>query len=175
MDIDLLLQILWNSWRGAAAGPSGMTTEQKKILLDGDPGSSLLWDVATLFARGQLPEDILTAVRVGRMTALQKPDGGVRGIVVGDVFRRLVARTIAKQFAEQAEGHPPFPVRPLHEGGGGVRSTHRASTAVWMRMPLCCRLTGSGHTIRSRGGEIFEGWRTGGWREDHPVREAILR
>ena len=42
------------------------------------------------------------------MTALRKPDGGVRGIVVGDVFRRLVARTIAKQFAEQAEGatHP---------------------------------------------------------------------
>ena len=38
------------------------------------------------------------------MTALQKPDGGVRGIVVGDVFRRLVGRTLAKQFAEQAQG-----------------------------------------------------------------------
>ena len=34
------------------------------------------------------------------MTALQKPDGGVRGIVVGDVFRRVVARTIAQQYAK---------------------------------------------------------------------------
>ena len=108
LDIDVLFQSLRNSRRGAAAGPSGMTTEHLKILLDDAAGSSLLGDVATLFGRGQLPEDILTAVRVGRMTALQKPDGGVRGVVVGDVFRRLVARTIAKQFAEQAEGatHP---------------------------------------------------------------------
>ena len=85
-----------------------MTTEHLKILLDSAPGSSSLGDVTTLFARGQLPGDILTAVRVGRMTALQKPDGGVRCIVLGDVFRRLVARTIAKQFAVQAEGatHP---------------------------------------------------------------------
>ena len=118
LDIDLLLENLRNSRRGAARGPSGMTTEHSKILLDSTPGSSLLGDVATIFARGQLPKDNLTAVRVGRMTALQKLDGGVRGIVVGDVFRRLVARTIAKQFAEQAEGAThPFPIRPLHEGG----------------------------------------------------------
>ena len=39
----------------------------------------------------------------GRLTALKKPDGGVRGIVVSDVLRRLVARTIAKQYAEAAE------------------------------------------------------------------------
>ena len=37
------------------------------------------------------------------MTALQKDDGGVRGIVVGDVFRRLVARTISKQFSSRGE------------------------------------------------------------------------
>ena len=37
------------------------------------------------------------------MTALSKPDGGVRGIVVGDILRRLVARTMAKQFSKKAE------------------------------------------------------------------------
>ena len=108
LDIDLLLQNLRNSRRGAAGGPSGMTTEHLKILLESATGSSLLGEAATMFARGRIPEEILIAVRVGRMTALQKADGGIRGIVVGDVFRRLVARTIAKQFAEQAEGatHP---------------------------------------------------------------------
>ena len=33
-----------------------------------------------------------------RLTALTKPDGGVRGIATGCSLRRLVARTLAKQF-----------------------------------------------------------------------------
>ena len=33
------------------------------------------------------------------MVALQKPDGGVRGLVMSDVFRRLVGRTLAQQFS----------------------------------------------------------------------------
>ena len=37
------------------------------------------------------------------MTALRKTDGGVRGIVVGDFFRRVVARTIAQQIAQSVE------------------------------------------------------------------------
>ena len=40
---------------------------------------------------------------MGRITALRKPDGGVRGIVVGDFLRPFVARTIAKQIAKQVE------------------------------------------------------------------------
>ena len=45
-------------------------------------------------ARGQVPESIETAVKLGRMTALSKADGGVRGIV--DVIWRLVARTMSQ-------------------------------------------------------------------------------
>ena len=41
--------------------------------------------------------------RWSRLTALAKPDGGVRGIVVGDIVRRLVATTMAKQVAKKAE------------------------------------------------------------------------
>ena len=37
------------------------------------------------------------------MTALQKPGSGVRGMVAGDVIRRLVARTIAQQLSETVE------------------------------------------------------------------------
>ena len=86
LDVDLLLKNLRTSRRGAAAGGlSGMTTEHLKIILDSTECCALFGDVATLFARGQIPREILEGVRVGRMTALQKPDGGVRGIVVGDV------------------------------------------------------------------------------------------
>ena len=37
------------------------------------------------------PNSIRDIVRTGRLTALQKPSGGVRGIVAGDVIRRVVA------------------------------------------------------------------------------------
>ena len=40
---------------------------------------------------------------MGRLTTLKKPQGGITGIVVSDVFRRIIARTIAKQCAEAAE------------------------------------------------------------------------
>ena len=79
--------------------------------------TALLEEVATQFARGQVPE-VLLEVKLGRMTAFQKPDGRVRGMMVGDVFRPLVGRTLAKQFAEQAQGathhfqHVLHPCRP---------------------------------------------------------------
>ena len=45
----------------------------------------------------------MQAIRLGRITALSKPDGGVRWIVVGDIVRRLVARSIVKQIAKKVE------------------------------------------------------------------------
>ena len=59
--------------------------------------------LAGRFAQGQVPDNIVAAVRLGRLTALVKPAGGVRGIVVGDVFRRLVARTVAQQMGPAVE------------------------------------------------------------------------
>ena len=55
------------------------------------------------FARAQIPDEILQSIRMGRMTALQKPTGGVRGIVIGDFVRCLVARTIAQQLGPAVE------------------------------------------------------------------------
>ena len=34
---------------------------------------------------------------MGKLTTLRKPNGGVRGIVAGDVVRRLVAHTMAQR------------------------------------------------------------------------------
>ena len=39
-----------------------------------------------------------------RFTALRKPNGVVRGFVVGDVIRRVVARTLAQQLGPAVEG-----------------------------------------------------------------------
>ena len=46
------------------------------------------------FARVHVPQVVESS---RRMTALTKPDGGIRGIVSGDVIRWLVARAMAQQ------------------------------------------------------------------------------
>ena len=48
----------------------------------------------------------------GSHTVLRETDGGVREVVVGDIMRRLVARTMAKQIAKKVEkSHSSFPAR----------------------------------------------------------------
>ena len=65
--------------------------------------------MASALAMARVPEEIIEALRLGRLTALSKPDGGVRGIVVGDILRRMVARTLAKQISKKVEeGTAPF-------------------------------------------------------------------
>ena len=56
------------------------------------------WRMAQDLARAEVPPEV-DLIRLGRLTALQKPTGGVRGIVAGDIIRRLIARTITQQFA----------------------------------------------------------------------------
>ena len=88
----------------AAGGPSGMTAEHIKVVLESERVCSSLWRMCQEFARGHMPAEIL-AVRIGRMTALQKPQGGIRGIVVGDFIRCVVARTLAQQLSPAVEQH----------------------------------------------------------------------
>ena len=103
LDDDTFCRNLRSARRGAAPGPSGMTCEHLQPLLESDRDSALLCQVSNLLARGHVPPTVLQVLRLGRVTALKKADGGVRGIVVSDVLRRLVARTIAKQCASSAE------------------------------------------------------------------------
>ena len=107
-------------------GPSGMTAEHLKPMLETEVDSRYLYEVAVGFARGEAPQEVVNAL-MGRMTALQKDDGGVRGIVVGDVFRRLVARV------QQSWGecHSPFQFA-LSTRAGCESVTHviRAATDI---------------------------------------------
>ena len=88
------------SW--SSRGPSGMRTEHLRLLLDNEEDSNKFFEVVQSFAQANIPEKIFAVLRVGQMTAL-KPNGGVRGIVVGDVVRRLVAKTMAKQFTTKCK------------------------------------------------------------------------
>ena len=89
--------------KGAAAGPSGMTSEHLRPLLASSPMLHWLFRLGEHLVTAKVPDQVVEAVRMGRMTALRKPSGGVRGIVVGDVIRRLVARTVAQKVSSNVE------------------------------------------------------------------------
>ena len=84
--------------KGLTPGPSGMTCEHLRPPLNPPRFSFSL--MGEQLAQGVAPEASIHAVRVGRLTVLQKPDGGARGIVAGDVVRRLIARTMAQQMSD---------------------------------------------------------------------------
>ena len=44
-----------------------------------------------------MPGSVVEGLRVGRWVALSKAGGGLRALVMGDTFRRLVLRTLAQQ------------------------------------------------------------------------------
>ena len=89
------------SRKGAAPGPSGCTGEHLRVLLDDEHCAELLLGAARKLAIAQVPGAILPALRLGRMVALSKPSGDVRAVVMGDAFRRLVARTLAQQLSTE--------------------------------------------------------------------------
>ena len=72
-----------------------------RIGLESSVICALIGDAANQIARAQMPAELVQTIRLGKMTTLQKPDGGVRGIVVGDVFCRLTARTMAQQISNE--------------------------------------------------------------------------
>ena len=99
-DANLFAKNLRVARKGTAGGPSGMTAEHSRPLLDNAQDTARFWRLSEDLARAFVPEEIVNSIRLGRLTALQKPSGGVRGIVCGDIIRRIVAKTIAQQFSE---------------------------------------------------------------------------
>ena len=109
--------------RGAAAGPSGMTVEHIRLVLDNVRDAHLLFSMAEQLSRAHVPLSVM-----GRMTALQKPSGGVRGIVAEDVLRRLVAKTVAQHMEKAVEAA----TRP-HQCAMSTRGQGRNAS------PMCSR------------------------------------
>ena len=98
VDRKIFLKCLKSAPRGASPGPGGCTYEHLKTLLDDTDTMELLFEAITSLARANVPVEIAEVLMGARLTALTKPDGGVRGIATGSSLRRLVARILARQF-----------------------------------------------------------------------------
>ena len=109
---------LRTSRTGAAALPSGMTSDHLRPLLDHVRDNYLLFLLGDQLAKAQTPASVNDAILLGRLTALQKPSGGVRGLVAGDIMRRLVARTMSHQLSKAVESATaPFQYTMTTEAG----------------------------------------------------------
>ena len=134
LDDHTFVSTLRNAPRGSSGALSGMRFEYLKLALDNATALSNLTCVAQCFARAQVPPTIADAMRLGALTALQKPDGGIRGIVAGEVFRRVVSKSLAAQFAEE------FQTACLpHQLGMSTRAGTDCVGHLLRAMPRCWR------------------------------------
>ena len=102
LDKQLLLNTLRGLRRGLSGGLSGMRNEHLKSLLPDTEALDWLVSAVNLFVNARLIEEEMAPFRLARMTALQKSGAQrrVRGIAIGGTFRRWVAKTAAKQYAQ---------------------------------------------------------------------------
>ena len=86
-----------------------------------------------------------------RLTALTKTDGGVRGIATGCSLRRLVARTLAKQFIKvfEAECSPFQYALSTRAGTDCVGHMLRAATDARPTATIRVRPRTQGHNVES--------------------------
>ena len=98
--------------RSLSPGHGGTWYEHLKVLLEDDAGMELLTSACERIAQGNVPNQVAEAMRMSRLTALQKSNGKVRGVAAGCTFRRLVGKALSKQFQEQFR----FAVAPANFG-----------------------------------------------------------
>ena len=101
LEADNLARSLRSAGRGSAQDLAGMRYEHLRVLMEDDGAWGLFTLMAQDFARAAVPESVMQALRMGRMTALKREDGKVRGIVAGSVIRRLVCKSVAAKFSQE--------------------------------------------------------------------------
>jgi len=118
LDKDVFATVLRQSRRGKSAGITGNRNEFVRICLEEDTSFNLLYDAAQQLANADVPREIVEALALSKLTALLKPNGRVRGIASGDVFRRLVTKTLARQKQETfRDAVAPANFGLCHRGG----------------------------------------------------------
>ena len=83
-----------------------MTADHLRPLLEHSPVAIALGHAALLLAQNRVPEEVMNALRCGRVGCEAS---------WWDVFRRVVARTIAKQCTKSGSGHGTPSVRTQDE------------------------------------------------------------
>ena len=88
LDAKIFAECLRSAPTGCSPGPGGCSNEILKVCLDDHESLALLTVAAEDFAKAAVPPCVFKAFMSARMTALSKPDGGIRGIASGVLLRK---------------------------------------------------------------------------------------
>ena len=102
LDSKLFAACLRSAPSGSSFGPGGCTNEILHVCLDDREIVFLVTAAAQDFGAA-VQDTIFRSFMLTSMTALNKRDGGVRGTATKTVFRRMVAKTLARQFSKEVE------------------------------------------------------------------------
>jgi hypothetical protein len=108
MTINILRKALQSFARGCAPGPSGMTADLLRILSAlPASGERLMQSLLTMCNKcisGNVgaSHEHATAFFAAKLIALEKSDGGLRPVAMGEVLRRLTAKTLMIASKEKA-------------------------------------------------------------------------
>ena len=182
---DALAAALRTSKRGSAPGLSGMHAEHLQVLLQDAKGLELLAYAGTCLARAEVLAEVVAALALARLTALRKPNGGVRGSALrpGDTFRRLVSRVLDVDTSVSARPTSDR-INALRNGGKDyslvvvLGACPPASPAKMEHLPNLLIATVLGPPPPPAGpcaGELRSATRASAPRASHTLRTARLR
>jgi hypothetical protein len=116
---DDIMSAVFSFKPGSAAGPSGLSPDFLKSLISGRLAEFMLTSFskyASMFASGGFNPLFRQFAAAATLIPLKKPDGGVRPIAIGEVWRRVVCKCALRAFkSEVSDYFAPFQV------GVGVR------------------------------------------------------
>jgi hypothetical protein len=113
LDSDCIATAISRSHR-AAAGPSGWHISVIKALTCIKACADRIGEILQFLLHGQVPINMLKHLQVGSLTALSKPNGGVRPIVTRDTWLRLLSKCIVVSEQPKLASHLP----PVQAGVG---------------------------------------------------------
>ena len=105
MDAESVLSAIRSFNQHSGAGPSGLRPLHLKESLGPANADQVLDNLTTLvntLVRGQAHRDVSPWLCGATLTALPKKDGSSRPVAVGEVLRRLTAKTLCACFQQQA-------------------------------------------------------------------------
>ncbi|MDR3543132.1 MAG: reverse transcriptase domain-containing protein [Desulfosporosinus sp.] len=100
--------------KNSAPGPSGWSFKLLKVVAKSTTSQTLLASLLNRILHQDCPLQILSCLRDGLLTVLDKPNGGVRPTVSSDAFLKLLARSIGNSEQEVASA----PLAPIQAGVG---------------------------------------------------------
>ena len=87
--------------KGQSGGILGSRYKQFKLCLENEVAFDALFAAAGKLARAEVPQPIVDVMKTSALTALLKPNQRIRGIASGDSFRRLVSKSLARQYQQE--------------------------------------------------------------------------